>query len=141
MSVLKINKFIWKLKKNKSPDHLLRNFFLYQILNIFSALLLLCKINVLEVFDKGDFFQIFVISRSTKILIESNFWLGIYVPYILNNQNWPPFTGCSNHIILAIKNQRLSIFSQILRKGNGKGNAERASQCAREKRPQRDWAS
>ena len=31
-----------------------------------------------------DFFQIFVISRScTEILIELNFWLGMYVPYIL----------------------------------------------------------
>ena len=29
------------------------------------------------------FFQIFVISRSIEILIETNFWLGMYVPYIL----------------------------------------------------------
>ena len=32
----------------------------------------------------GDFLQIFLISRSTEILMESNFWLGLYVPYILN---------------------------------------------------------
>ena len=35
----------------------------------FSALLL-CKVNVLDFFDTGDFFQIFVISRNTEILIE-----------------------------------------------------------------------
>ena len=46
--------------------------------------LLLCKINVLDIFDTGDFFQILIISRSTWILIESNFWLGMYVSYILN---------------------------------------------------------
>ena len=31
------------------------------------------------------FFPIFVISRSTKILIESNFWLGMYLSYILED--------------------------------------------------------
>ena len=30
-----------------------------------------------------DFFQIFLISRSTEILIELNFWLGRCVRYIL----------------------------------------------------------
>ena len=46
--------------------------------------LLLCKINLLDIVDIGDFFQIFIISRSTEILIRSNFFLGMYVPYILN---------------------------------------------------------
>ena len=31
----------------------------------------------------GDFFQIVVISQSTEILIKSNCWLGMYVPYTL----------------------------------------------------------
>ena len=56
----------------------------YQFVNNFSALLL-CKINVLVFFDTGHFFQIFVISRNTEILIESNFWLGMYSPCILNH--------------------------------------------------------
>ena len=30
------------------------------------------------------FLQISVISRSTEILIELNFWLGMYVPYIFS---------------------------------------------------------
>ena len=30
-----------------------------------------------------DFFQIFVISRNTEMPIESNYWLGMYVVYIL----------------------------------------------------------
>ena len=50
----------------------------------FSALLL-CKVNVLDFFDTGDFFQIFVISRNTEILIEWNYWLGMYVPNILKD--------------------------------------------------------
>ena len=32
----------------------------------------------------GDFLKIFVISGSTEIFIESNFWLEIYVRYIPN---------------------------------------------------------
>ena len=50
--------------------------------NNFSASFLLCKKNVLGIFDMGDFIQIFVISRNTEILIESNFWLWMYVTYI-----------------------------------------------------------
>ena len=34
----------------------------------------------------GDFFQIFVISQSTEILIESNFWLGMYVVKVIEQQ-------------------------------------------------------
>ena len=35
-------------------------------MNNFSALLL-CKINILNIFNKGDFYQIFLISQSTEI--------------------------------------------------------------------------
>ena len=38
--------------------------------------------NVLDMFDMGDFLQIFIISQSTEILVESNFRLGMYVLYI-----------------------------------------------------------
>ena len=31
----------------------------------------------------GDFFQIFVVSRITEIPMETNYWLGMYVQYIL----------------------------------------------------------
>ena len=54
----------------------------YQFVKYFSALLL-CKINVLDIFDMGDFFQILFVSQSTEILIESNFLLEMYAPYIL----------------------------------------------------------
>ena len=53
-----------------------------EFFNNFLALLL-CKINVLDIFDVRDFLNIFVISRSTEILIKSNFWLRVYVLYIL----------------------------------------------------------
>ena len=49
-----------------------KNYFVYQFVDNFSELLL-CKINILDFFDMGDFFQIFVIPRSTKILMESKF--------------------------------------------------------------------
>ena len=39
--------------------------------------------NILDFFDMGDFYQILIISRNTKIQIKSNFKLGMYVPYIL----------------------------------------------------------
>ena len=35
--------------------------------------LILCKSNVFDIFDTFDFWQFFVISRSTEIPIESNF--------------------------------------------------------------------
>ena len=54
----------------------------FEFFNNFLALLL-CKINVLDIFDVRDFLNIFVISRSTEILIKSNFWLRMYVLYIL----------------------------------------------------------
>ena len=65
------------MKKRFGPDYLLNNYFFYQFLNNFSALL--CKINVLDIFDMGDVFQIFLISLSTAILIESNLRLEMYM--------------------------------------------------------------
>ena len=65
------------------PDYLLNGYFVYHSVNKFS-ILLLYEINVLDFFDMGDLFQIFVVSRNTEILTESNYWLGMYVPYILN---------------------------------------------------------
>ena len=41
------------------------------------------QINVLDMFHINDFFQILFILRSIGILIGSNFWLGMYVPYVL----------------------------------------------------------
>ena len=57
-------------KKNRSPDYL---GFFYQYVNSFSKLLLLCKIDVRDIFITDDFFRIYVISRSNDILIEFNF--------------------------------------------------------------------
>ena len=34
----------------------------------------------------SDFFQIFVISRNNEIPIKSNYWLGMYVPYIFKSK-------------------------------------------------------
>ena len=39
--------------------------------------------NIDEMINIVDFFQIFVISRSNEILIESDFCLGMNVTYIL----------------------------------------------------------
>ena len=51
--------------------------------------LLLCKMSVLEIFGIGDFFRLKkkCILRSTKILAKPNFWLGMYVPYILKRSS------------------------------------------------------
>ena len=57
-------------KKNRSADYL---GFFYQYVNSFSKLLLLCKIDVRDIFIMDDFFLIYVISRSIDILIECNF--------------------------------------------------------------------
>ena len=38
------------------PDYLFNNYCVYQFVNNFSELLLLCKINVLDLCDIGDFF-------------------------------------------------------------------------------------
>ena len=72
---------LFEIKKDRSTDYLLNNYFVYQFVNNFLALLL-CKIHDFDFFDFDDFFQIFVISRKNEILIELSYWLGMYVPYI-----------------------------------------------------------
>ena len=62
---------------------LIEQLLLNEFVNNFQELLL-SKLNVLDMFDMGNFFQIFVISRNTDIIIESNFLAGMYVSYILN---------------------------------------------------------
>ena len=42
--------------------------------------LLLRKMNGLNLFNMDDIFHIFITSRNTEILIDSNYWLGMYVP-------------------------------------------------------------
>ena len=49
---------LFKIKKNKLPDYLLTNHFVYQFFNNFLALLL-CKINAFDFFDMGNFFLLF----------------------------------------------------------------------------------
>ena len=71
-----INWFV--IKKDRSPDYLCNNHFFGQFFNNFSALLLLCKLYIFDFFNTVDFFQIFVLLRSTKIFIIHNFWLGVY---------------------------------------------------------------
>ena len=51
-------------EKNRLPNYLLHNIF-WPIFNNFSALIL-CKINVPDIFNKNDFFQIFYILRIVK---------------------------------------------------------------------------
>ena len=64
----KINKFIWNGKL--ITWLFIEQLFFWYFLNNFSALLL-CRINVFDIFDIGDFFQTIVILQSTVILIES----------------------------------------------------------------------
>ena len=59
-----------------------KQFFFYQFCNKFSPLLL-CKRNV---FDVWFFFRFFFKSWSTETLIDSNFWLWMYLAYILKNR-------------------------------------------------------
>ena len=47
----------------------------YEFLNNFLKLLL-CKTNVLNIFNTADFFQIFVASQNTEDLMNSNFRFG-----------------------------------------------------------------
>ena len=65
-----INSF--EVKKDRLFNYLLKNYCVYQLVNNFLALLS-CKINILDFFYIGDFFQIFLIQRNTEILIESNY--------------------------------------------------------------------
>ena len=57
---------------------------IYWIIILFTNLIIIFRhyYHVRDFFDMGDFFQFFVISQNTEILFESNYWLGIYVPYI-----------------------------------------------------------
>ena len=82
---------LFEMKKDYVPWLFIIQLFFYLFVNNFSVLLL-WKINVFDIFDMSDLFQIFVISRSAEILIESNFWLGMYVPYILKSM-WNVY-GC-----------------------------------------------
>ena len=51
-SEISINSF--EIKKDRLPDYLLNNYFIYQFVNNSSELLLLCRINVLDFFDKNN---------------------------------------------------------------------------------------
>ena len=64
------------------PNETLNQIFNQLVNNVSS--LLLCKKNVLEIFQVANFLSTFVTSRSTKILIQSNFCLRMYVRYLLN---------------------------------------------------------
>ena len=88
----------FKIKKGYVTRLSIKQSFFHQFVNNFSALLL-CDINFLEIFDIGGFFQTFFITRSTEIVIELNFWLGIYVPYILEfNIKYSPILYYSNSL-------------------------------------------
>ena len=69
-----INSF--QMKEDRTPGYLSKIF--CQFFNNFSALLL-SKIYVIDIFNMVTYFQIFLTSRSTEILIVSNFWLGVYL--------------------------------------------------------------
>ena len=64
-----------KRKKDRLPDYLLNNNFVDEFVDNF--LTLFCKMNVLVYFDMRNFFQIFLISRSIELLIDSNYKAGI----------------------------------------------------------------
>ena len=70
---------LFEIKKDRLPDYLLNNYFDYQFVNNFLALLL-CKI--LDFFDMANFFKFMVISQNTEIPIESNYCFRMYVLYI-----------------------------------------------------------
>ena len=93
--ILKLSVFFWKRNKKIKKIHtdsrksiilfeiekgwvtwlFMRQFF-YQVFNNFLALLS-CEIDVFDTFNMLDFFQICFIIRSTKMLIEWNFELGM----------------------------------------------------------------
>ena len=66
---------------NKNP--LLIFFWFYQFVNNFFELLL-WEFNGLNIFIMVGFFLIFVVSRNTEILDDSNFWLKMYVACMRN---------------------------------------------------------
>ena len=76
---------LFERRKDKLPHYLLNNYFVCRFVNNF-LVLLLWKINFLDFYEMGDFFQIFVMFVNTEIPIELNYWLGMYVSYILNSQ-------------------------------------------------------
>ena len=51
--------------------------FIFQFVNNLLALLL-CKINLIEIFNRDDFFSEFVASRNIEFLNDSTFTWGIY---------------------------------------------------------------
>ena len=63
------------LKKYRSLDYLWNNLFFGNFLITFWHYYYAKY--VFEIFNGVNFFLIFVISRSTEILIVSNFWLGV----------------------------------------------------------------
>ena len=82
-----------------SIDNFLNNYFVSQFTNNFPVLL---WSNILDFVDMGNFFQIFVTSRNTEVLIELNYWLRIYVPYILKSWNYSTkFNGFHEFIYLS----------------------------------------
>ena len=50
---------LFEKKMDRLLDYLSNNYIVYQFFNNFSALLL-CKINVLDLFDVGNFFKCFL---------------------------------------------------------------------------------
>ena len=77
---------IWKINIPKWSERRIDCLFIYWTIifftNNFSALLL-HKINVLDILNMVDYFQIFLILQSTEILMKSNFWLGMYESQLL----------------------------------------------------------
>ena len=72
--------------------------FFRQFVNNF--IVLLRKINDLKIFNFADFFQIFVASQNTEILIDANFCFGMFVTYIINNFR------CSLQYLLTVMNTK-----------------------------------
>ena len=70
-----------KHKNGRLLNYLLGNNFFNRVVENFSELLR--KVNILDILNLVNFWKIFVVMQNTEILIESNFWLGMYVPYVL----------------------------------------------------------
>ena len=70
-----------KQKNGRLLNYLLGNNFFNRVVENFSELLR--KVNILDILNLVNFWKIFVVMQNTEILIESNFWLGMYVPYVL----------------------------------------------------------
>ena len=112
---------------NKNP--LLIFFWFYQFVNNFFELLL-WEFNGLNIFIMVGFFLIFVVSRNTEILDDSNFWLKMYVA-CMRNTTPALYDLLWSHFTLSIKSPTLSpSFTSSLRSlaiaGTG-GNSLRVS--------------